>query len=59
MPKLVKKKMKLKGGALKRLSDKAIRSNPWLEHVDETIKKNPNVSSYKEILKKASANYKK
>jgi len=45
--------------ALKRLGIKSIRQNPWLEHVDETIKKNPTVSSYKDILKKASKSYKK
>lgn len=43
--------------ALKRLSDKAIRRNPWLEHIDETIKKNPLEKSYKNILKKASITY--
>lgn len=41
----------------KRLPVSAIRRNPWLEHVDETIKKNPNMM-YKDILKKASITYK-
>jgi len=41
----------------RRLPITAIRKNPWLEHVDETIAKNPSMK-YKDILKKASITYK-
>jgi hypothetical protein len=51
-------KNKTKTKKLNRLSEKALK-NPWLKHVDETIGKNPKVSSYREILKLAAKSYKK
>ena len=43
--------------SIKRLSMSAIQRSPWLEHVDETIRKNPGEKLYKNILKKASITY--
>jgi len=55
----VKRKPAKRKTAVKRLSLKSIRKSPWLEHVDETIAKFPQVGSYKQILKLASRSYEK
>jgi hypothetical protein len=44
---------------VKRLSISARNKSPWLQHVDETIRKFPSISSYQAALKRASKTYEK
>lgn len=42
-----------------RLSFAAREKSPWLQHVDETIRKYPSLTTYQAALKKASQTYSK
>ena len=44
---------------VKRLSISARNKSPWLQHVDETIRKFPSLTTYQGALRKASSTYAK